>query len=400
MAAGETRLGAAAERGAAAPLAFLLPQAEPADVIALVPEGPPQRFPLARRDAWRRPRARAGAHRRRMVAQRREPTRDYYLVEDEAGRRFWLYREGLSARDRRAALVRAWAVRVRNGRHDRYAELAVTTNFSFLRGASHPAGNGGDRRGARPCRHRHCRPQQLCRRRARLSRSGRKRKAVKLLVGTRLVTHRRLRGPRLSDRPHRLWPALPAPDRRAIQSEGKANAISPSRTFSAASDRPDAIAAARRSEPVESGFSPSGWPRSPTPHRDAASSPACIAIAATSRAASACSMSSANARARRSSPSTTCIYHVPERRPLADVLTCIREKCTVAEAGFRLAVERGAASQAARGDGAAVCAAFPMRSRAPSRSPRPAASRSTSSNTNIPTSRCRRARPRSSISRT
>jgi error-prone DNA polymerase len=31
-------------------------------------------------------------------------------------------------------------------------------------------------------------------------------------------------------------------------------------------------------------------------------------------------------------------YHVPERRPLADVLTCIREKCTLAEAGLRLAV--------------------------------------------------------------
>lgn len=30
-------------------------------------------------------------------------------------------------------------------------------------------------------------------------------------------------------------------------------------------------------------------------------------------------------------------YHAPERRPLADVLTCIREKCTIAEAGFRLA---------------------------------------------------------------
>src|SRR5262245_10720118 len=30
-------------------------------------------------------------------------------------------------------------------------------------------------------------------------------------------------------------------------------------------------------------------------------------------------------------------YHVPERRPLADVVTCIREKCTIAEAGFRLA---------------------------------------------------------------
>jgi error-prone DNA polymerase len=32
------------------------------------------------------------------------------------------------------------------------------------------------------------------------------------------------------------------------------------------------------------------------------------------------------------------LYHLPERRPLADVLTCIREKCTLAEAGLRLAV--------------------------------------------------------------
>ena len=30
------------------------------------------------------------------------------------------------------------------------------------------------------------------------------------------------------------------------------------------------------------------------------------------------------------------LYHLPERRPLHDVLTCIREKCTVHEAGFRL----------------------------------------------------------------
>jgi error-prone DNA polymerase len=29
-------------------------------------------------------------------------------------------------------------------------------------------------------------------------------------------------------------------------------------------------------------------------------------------------------------------YHSPDRRPLADVLTCIREKCTITEAGFRL----------------------------------------------------------------
>ena len=32
------------------------------------------------------------------------------------------------------------------------------------------------------------------------------------------------------------------------------------------------------------------------------------------------------------------LYHAPERRPLADVLTCVREKCTLAQAGLRLAV--------------------------------------------------------------
>jgi error-prone DNA polymerase len=31
-------------------------------------------------------------------------------------------------------------------------------------------------------------------------------------------------------------------------------------------------------------------------------------------------------------------YHTPERRPLADVLTCVREKCALREAGLRLAV--------------------------------------------------------------
>jgi len=31
------------------------------------------------------------------------------------------------------------------------------------------------------------------------------------------------------------------------------------------------------------------------------------------------------------------LYHLPERRPLQDVLTCIREGCTLAEAGYRLA---------------------------------------------------------------
>ncbi|MGV2481162.1 UNVERIFIED_CONTAM: hypothetical protein IGO34_30665, partial [Salmonella enterica subsp. enterica serovar Weltevreden] len=29
-------------------------------------------------------------------------------------------------------------------------------------------------------------------------------------------------------------------------------------------------------------------------------------------------------------------YHAPERRELQDVLTCIREKCTITNAGYRL----------------------------------------------------------------
>jgi error-prone DNA polymerase len=31
-------------------------------------------------------------------------------------------------------------------------------------------------------------------------------------------------------------------------------------------------------------------------------------------------------------------YHAPERRPLADILTCIREKCSIADAGLRLTI--------------------------------------------------------------
>jgi len=33
---------------------------------------------------------------------------------------------------------------------------------------------------------------------------------------------------------------------------------------------------------------------------------------------------------------TNALYHSPDRRPLADVLACIREKCTIADAGYRL----------------------------------------------------------------
>ena len=85
---------------AARPL-FLLPHAEPADVLALVPEGPPQRF------RWRgvmHDVAHAQGPERIASEWWRssQPTRDYYLVEDGGGRRFWLYREGLYERETNA----------------------------------------------------------------------------------------------------------------------------------------------------------------------------------------------------------------------------------------------------------------------------------------------------------
>ncbi len=79
---------------------LLLPLAEPADVIALMPDGPPQRV------RWRG-RLHTIAHAEgpeRIAAEwwrsrTARPTRDYYLVEDDAGRRLWLYREGIPGRE-------------------------------------------------------------------------------------------------------------------------------------------------------------------------------------------------------------------------------------------------------------------------------------------------------------
>ena len=81
---------------------LLLPQAEPTEVTALVPDGPPRRF------SWRgvtyyiagsQGPERIGAEWWRTPYGKAKPTRDYYLVEDFSGHRFWLYREGLYGRE-------------------------------------------------------------------------------------------------------------------------------------------------------------------------------------------------------------------------------------------------------------------------------------------------------------
>jgi len=105
---------------------LLLPHAEPTEVTALVPDGPPRRFSWRGvtydveasqgperigAEWWRAP---LSAHSRasgnpelgpRFRGDERQHalTRDYYLVEDRGGRRFWLYREGLYGRETAAA---------------------------------------------------------------------------------------------------------------------------------------------------------------------------------------------------------------------------------------------------------------------------------------------------------
>jgi protein ImuB len=101
---------------------LLLPRAEPAEeVTALVPDGPPRRFSWRgvtyevagaegperiAAEWWRAPPP--SAHSRASGTPDEDErqnllTRDYYLVEDAAGHRFWLYREGLYGRETTSA---------------------------------------------------------------------------------------------------------------------------------------------------------------------------------------------------------------------------------------------------------------------------------------------------------
>ena len=122
----------------------LLQRPEPVEVTALLPDDPPRQFHWRRHahkvvkvegperiaDEWWRPRPSGKV----MPANIVPPVRDYYRVEDDDGGRFWLFRDGpLNARQ----VVPARLLRVMR-RCRAYAELQVTTNYSFLRGGSHP----------------------------------------------------------------------------------------------------------------------------------------------------------------------------------------------------------------------------------------------------------------------
>jgi protein ImuB len=78
----------------------MLAKPEPIEVMAQIPDGPPLRF------RWRRAlHAVSRAEGPERIAmewwknQQPLPTRDYFRVEDDRGRRFWLYRDGLYERE-------------------------------------------------------------------------------------------------------------------------------------------------------------------------------------------------------------------------------------------------------------------------------------------------------------
>ena len=93
------------------------------------------------------------------------------------------------------------------------------------------------------------------------------------------------------------------------------------------------------------------------------------------------------------------LYHHPARRPLQDVLTCIREKTTIDAIGRRLEANAERHLKPAR-EMARLFRDVPEAIAETMRFAGRISFRSTSSNTSIRTSRCRRARPRSSIWKT
>jgi error-prone DNA polymerase len=256
----------------------------------------------------------------------------------------------------------------------RYAELAVTTNFSFLRAASHPAElvataealgltaiGIADRNSFAGV--------------VRAFEEWRKRKAVKLLVGTRLVTHdgfEVLAYPIDRKAYGRLCRLLTQGNLKAKKgechltfedilaaSEGQMLIAMPGEDVSFPRKREPIIRLrdssdgnCRRTQERDVADTAYGSPLSrgrPAPFPDRL---ATLAQAAPRRTFLAGVYRYHGDEPRRlgllaelgeqtGAPLVAVNdvhYHVPERRVFADVLTCIREKCTIAEAGFRLAV--------------------------------------------------------------
>ena len=213
-----------------------------------------------------------------------------------------------------------------------YAELAVTTNFSFLRGASHPQEMvaTADELG--------CFAIGIADRNSfagvvRAYDEAKNRK-IKLVVGTRLVTvdgFETLAYPTDRKAYGRLCKLLTTGNLQAKKgecyltfaqilsaSEGQIFIALPPLTFADDfTSRLSALAAAASRRTYLAGV-----------HYHCGDEPRRLSLLAELGERVGAPLVAVNEAA----------YHTPERRPLADVLTCIREKCTIAEAGLRLSV--------------------------------------------------------------
>jgi len=219
-----------------------------------------------------------------------------------------------------------------------YAELAVTTNFSFLRGAAHPqemvatadelgltAIGIADRNSFAGV--------------VRAYDEARKRN-IKLLVGTRLVTvdgFEALTYPTDRDAYGRLCRLLTTGNRKADKgechlacedilaaSEGQIFIVLPPTALFANSKQTNAfterLATLAHTAPRRTFLAGIHYHRGDEPRR--------LGLLAELGERAGAPLVAVN----------DVLYHKPERRPLADIVTCVREKCTLAEAGLRLTI--------------------------------------------------------------
>ena len=263
-----------------------------------------------------------------------------------------------------------------------FAELAVTTNFSFLRGGSHPEELVARGRRARPRRHRRRRPQHARRRRPRPCRGEGDRLPLRRRLPARLP-RRHARRHRLADRPRRLGPPLPAAHpRQSPRREGRlpSRPRRPPRMGRGHDARRHAGAATWPSAASELGKAHPSQPLIPAQagiqsfprerlemkklgprlrgderrmtRQETRTGGPSLTLAALhdafpgnvrlmanrlyGPATSAASRSSTASPRHYGVPllaPNDVLYHAPERRPLQDVLSCIREHRTLENAG-------------------------------------------------------------------
>jgi error-prone DNA polymerase len=235
----------------------------------------------------------------------------------------------------------------------RYAELAVTTNFSFLRGGSHPrelvatahalgltAIGIADRNTFAGV--------------VRAYDEAKKRPEMKLLVGTRLVTTdgvEVLAYPTDRAAYGRLCRLLTDGNRRSKKGEcrfGFADILAAAEGQMLIALPPDSITPSFTERLAALAHAAPGRAYLAGVHRYRGDEPRRLGLLDELGARVGAPLVAVN----------DVLYHAPERRPLADVVTCIREKCTMSQAGLRLAVnaERHLKSPA---EMARLFAAFP-----------------------------------------